>query len=65
MTDQAKKARSEMEANMNVLLDNQEFLEASMKPLAELMHSKLLALIEAGFSREEAMELLKQRGLNA
>lgn len=57
--------RKEMEENVRTLIDNQEFLEASMKPLAELMQAKAKALEEAGFSREEAIELLKARGLNA
>jgi len=65
MTDESKAVRTEMEANMRLLLDNQEFLEAAMKPLGQLMFSKLMSLIDAGFTREEAMDLIKSRGLNA
>lgn len=54
-----------MEEVMKNVLDNQEFLEASMKPIAEMMYCKLKALIAAGFSRPEAMDLIKERGLNA
>lgn len=57
--------RAAMEEVMKNVLDNQEFLEASMKPIAEMMYCKLKALIAAGFSRPEAMDLIKERGLNA
>jgi len=55
--------RQNLERLMKTLLDNQEMMEASMKPLAQLLYSKLSALTAAGFSREEAMELIKARGL--
>lgn len=60
-----KMERSDMEQAMKILLENQEFLEASMKPLAQLLRCKMTALVEAGFTREEALELIKARGLNA
>jgi hypothetical protein len=57
--------RTDLEKILRNLVDNQEMLEASMKPIAELMHAKLTSLMVAGFTREEAMDLLKTRGLNA
>ena len=57
--------RTDLEKILSNLVNNQEMLEASMKPIAQLMFAKLESLTAAGFSRAEAMELLKQRGLNA
>jgi len=57
--------RTDLEKILRNLVDNQEMLEASMKPIAQLMFAKLESLTAAGFSRAEAMDLLKQRGLNA
>jgi hypothetical protein len=57
--------RPDLEKMLKNLVDHQETIEASMKPLSQLMFSKLSAMVEAGFTREEAMDMLKARGLNA
>lgn len=57
--------RHEIQEMLKMLVDNQELLEASMTPLAELLAAKVNALEKAGFTREEALDLIKARGLNA
>lgn len=57
--------RQDMEKAMKFLLDNQEFLEASQNALAQITKAKLDALVSAGFTRTEAMEIIKARGLSA
>lgn len=57
--------RSAMEKHLKILLENQEFLEAAMVPIAQMLKSKLDALVQAGFTRQEAMEIIKARGLDA
>ena len=57
--------RKQMEEMLSLLLSHQEMLEASMKPLSELLFSKFRSLVEAGFTRDEAMEIIRTRGLNA
>ena len=57
--------RTEMEKMMKHLIENQEFLEAAMKPLAQLLYAKHKALVDAGFTREEALVIIQTRGLNA
>ena len=56
--------RSTMESALQMLVQNQELLEASMKPMAELLHAKLAALVAAGFRRDEALSIIMARGLN-
>ena len=57
--------RQNLQRTIKALVENQELLEASMKPMAQLLKAKLDALITAGFTREEAMEIIKARGLEA
>ena len=57
--------RNEMEKTIKELVDNQEFLESAMKLLAELLYAKLDAMVKAGFSRQEALDIIKIRGFNA
>ncbi len=57
--------REHLEEMLRLLVNNQELLEATMKPLAQLLHSKYAALIQAGFTKEQALEIIKYRGINA
>jgi len=57
--------REALEKTMKALLANQEVLEMAMKPIAQLTKVKLDSLVNAGFSRQEAMEIIKARGLEA
>jgi uncharacterized protein YjgD (DUF1641 family) len=56
--------REHLEEMLRTIANNQELLEATMRPLAQLLNTKYVALIEAGFTMEQALEIIKFRGLN-
>ena len=57
--------REEIETILKNVTDNQELLEASFKPIAELFFQKYKSLVDAGFTEEQAMGIVTARGLNA
>lgn len=57
-------SREQIEATIKNIVDNQEMLEATFKPLAEMLFQKREALVNAGFTLEEAMQLIAARGLH-
>jgi len=57
--------RAHIEKSLKSVLDSQELLEATFKPLSQMLFQKYTALVEAGFSRDEALAIIKERGLNA
>ena len=56
-------SREALERMTKDLIANQEVLEVSMKPLAQLTKARLDALVGAGFTRGEALDIIKARGL--
>lgn len=55
--------RSKLEKDIRALLAAQEVLEAAQAPLAKLLHQRFQCLQDAGFTAQQALEIIKTRGL--
>jgi hypothetical protein len=56
-------SREQSEAVLNDLLANKELLEMGIKPIAGLYWARHVALMDAGFSEQQAFTIVLNRGL--
>jgi hypothetical protein len=52
-----------VEKSTRDLLLNQEVIEMQQKPIAQMLKSKFDALVSAGFTPDQALEIVKVRGI--
>jgi len=56
-------SRTEIEEAVKALIGNREVVEMAFKPLAEMLFAHYKALTEAGFTKEQAFQIILQRGM--
>lgn len=56
--------RSKMEANLMNIQSNQELLETAMQPMSCILFSRYEALQRAGFTPDQAFQIILARGLD-
>ena len=61
--EQSRKDRKKMRDVLSSNKANEEFLVEAIKDTAKMFAERVLALIENGFSRMEALDIVKYRGL--
>jgi len=55
--------KEQMEAVLRDVIENQELTIAAMGPVAEMLKAKFDALVKSGFTPEQALDIIKARGL--
>lgn len=59
-----EETRKDLENELKNFSANQEHYEMMMNNLSKMMFMRYKALIEVGFSEQQAFEIIKHRGLN-
>ena len=63
MSQEQDQSRAEIEHAVGSLRRNQELLEMGIKPIAQMYFTRYKALLEAGFTEEQAFQLVLHRGM--
>jgi len=56
-------SRKELEETLRQLQGSQELVEDMIKPMAKLLHAKYEALIDTGFTKEQAFTIILHKGM--